>query len=155
MVSSVLVGIVVGSKSDLPVMEKAKETLDELRIGSEVKVMSAHRNPDEVSAYAGNAEQNGLEVVICGAGMAAHLAGAIAARTELPVIGVPIKSSDLGGMDALLSTVQMPTGVPVATVAVNGAKNAAILAAQIVANKHPEIKENLKGYRIKLAGGTK
>lgn len=150
-----LVGIVVGSKSDLPVMEKAKETLDEIGVGSELKVMSAHRNPEEVSSYAESAEGYGLEVVICGAGMAAHLAGAIASRTELPVIGVPIKASELGGMDALLSTVQMPTGVPVATVAVNGAKNAAILAAQIVAGGHPEIKDNLKSYRKKLAGGHK
>ncbi len=153
--SDTLVGIVVGSKSDLPVMEKAKETLDEIGVGNEIKVMSAHRNPDEVSSYAEKAESNGLEVVICGAGMAAHLAGAIAARTELPVIGVPIKSSDLGGMDALLSTVQMPTGVPVATVAVNGAKNAAILAAQIVAGKHTGLKENLRMYRKNLAGGQK
>lgn len=139
-----LVGIVVGSKSDLPVIEKAKQTLDELDVGSELEVMSAHRDPERVAVYAESAEDRGLEVIICGAGMAAHLAGAIAARTVLPVIGVPIESGSLKGIDSLLSTVMMPTGVPVATVAVNGAKNAAILAAQIVANKHSDVRIKLK-----------
>ncbi len=139
-----LVGIVVGSESDLPVIEKAKQTLDELDVGSELEVMSAHRDPERVAVYAESAEDRGLEVIICGAGMAAHLAGAIAARTVLPVIGVPIESGSLKGIDSLLSTVMMPTGVPVATVAVNGAKNAAILAAQIVANKHSDVRIKLK-----------
>lgn len=152
--SETLVGIVMGSKSDMPVMEKAKEILDELGIGSELKVMSAHRQPELVREYAALAEKRGLLAIICGAGMAAHLAGAVAAGTTLPVIGVPIKSEALDGMDALLSTVMMPTGVPVATVAIDGAKNAAYLAAQIVANNHPELRDKLNDMREKMAGGN-
>lgn len=151
---TVLVGIVMGSKSDMPVMEKAKEILDELGVGSEIKVMSAHRQPELVREYASSAEKRGLLAIICGAGMAAHLAGAVAAGTILPVIGVPIKSGALDGMDALLSTVMMPTGVPVATVAIDGAKNAAYLAAEITANNRPEIRERLKEMREKQAGGA-
>ncbi len=150
----VLVGIIMGSKSDMPVMDKAREILDELGIGNEVKVMSAHRQPELVRAYAAGAQERGLLAIICGAGMAAHLAGAVAAGTTLPVIGVPIKSGALDGMDALLSTVMMPTGVPVATVAIDGAKNAAYLAAQIVANNHPELRHRLNEMREKMAGGN-
>jgi 5-(carboxyamino)imidazole ribonucleotide mutase len=144
----------MGSKSDMPVMEKAKEILDELGVASELKVMSAHRQPELVRNYASAAEERGLLAIICGAGMAAHLAGAVAAGTTLPVIGVPIKTGALDGMDALLSTVMMPTGVPVATVAIDGAKNAAYLAAEIVANNRPEIRETLKEMREKQAGGA-
>jgi 5-(carboxyamino)imidazole ribonucleotide mutase len=152
--SEVLVGIVMGSKSDMPVMEKATDILNELGIESEVKVMSAHRQPELVRDYAAKAQDRGLLAIICGAGMAAHLAGAVAAGTTLPVIGVPIKSGALDGMDALLSTVMMPTGVPVATVAIDGAKNAAYLAAQIVANNRPELRNKLNAMREKMAGGT-
>ncbi len=152
--SVVLVGILMGSKSDMPVMDKARDILDELGIGNEVKVMSAHRQPEMVRAYAGGAQDRGLLAIICGAGMAAHLAGAVAAGTTLPVIGVPIKSGALDGMDALLSTVMMPTGVPVATVAIDGAKNAAYLAAQIVANSHPELREKLDEMRETMAGDS-
>lgn len=152
--SDILIGIVMGSKSDMPVMEKAKEILDELGVKAEVKVMSAHRQPELVRKYASEAEGRGLLAIICGAGMAAHLAGAVAAGTTLPVIGVPIKSGALDGMDALLSTVMMPTGVPVATVAIDGAKNAGYLAAEIVANNWPEIRERLKEMRDAQAGGA-
>lgn len=152
--SDILIGIVMGSKSDMPVMEKAKEILDELGVKAEVKVMSAHRQPELVRKYASEAEGRGLLAIICGAGMAAHLAGAVAAGTTLPVIGVPIKSGALDGMDALLSTVMMPTGVPVATVAIDGAKNAAYLAAEIVANNRPEIRDRLKKMRDAQAGGA-
>lgn len=152
--ADILVGIIMGSKSDMPVMEKAREILDELGIGNEVKVMSAHRQPELVREYAAAAQGRGLLAIICGAGMAAHLAGAVAAGTTLPVIGVPIKSGALDGMDALLSTVMMPTGVPVATVAIDGAPNAAYLAAQIVANNRPELREKLNAARDKMAGGN-
>jgi 5-(carboxyamino)imidazole ribonucleotide mutase len=152
--SDILVGILMGSKSDLPKMQEAVAVLDELGIGNEVKVMSAHRQPELVRDYAAKAQGRGLLAIICGAGMAAHLAGAVAAGTTLPVIGVPIKSGALDGMDALLSTVMMPTGVPVATVAIDGAKNAAYLAAQIVANNHPEMRDKLNVMREKMAGGT-
>lgn len=152
--SETLVGIIMGSKSDMPVMVHAKEILDELGITSEVKVMSAHRQPELVREYTSAAESRGLLAIICGAGMAAHLAGAVAAGTTLPVIGVPIKSGALDGMDALLSTVMMPTGVPVATVAIDGAKNGAYLAAEIVANNRPEIRDKLKSLREKQAEGV-
>ena len=145
------VGIVVGSSSDLPIIREAKEMLDELGIPYEEEVMSAHRSPKRVHQYAATAEERGLEVVIAGAGKAAHLAGAIASLTVLPVIGVPMPTSDLGGMDSLLSIVQMPSGVPVATVAIGGAKNAAILAAQILALKYPEIREKLREFKKGLA----
>ena len=127
------VGILVGSKSDLPTMEKCTNRFDDLGVEYDLQVLSAHRNPEAVAEYVSNAPDQGVKVFICAAGMAAHLAGAVAARTNLPVIGVPIAAGSLGGFDALLATVQMPTGVPVATVAVNGAANAAVLAAQILA----------------------
>jgi phosphoribosylaminoimidazole carboxylase PurE protein len=139
------VGILVGSKSDMPVLEKCTARLEELGIEYEIEVRSAHRNPEDVSEYAGTARERGLKVIICAAGMAAHLAGAVAARTTLPVIGVPVAAGTLGGLDSLLSTVQMPSGVPVATVAVNGATNAAVLAAQILALSDRNLAEKLEG----------
>jgi phosphoribosylaminoimidazole carboxylase PurE protein len=139
------VGILVGSESDLSVLERCTARLEELGIEHEIEVRSAHRNPESVSEYAQTARERGLKVIICAAGMAAHLAGAVAARTNLPVIGIPVAASPLNGLDALLSTVQMPSGVPVATVAVNGAANAAMLAAQILALCEPELAERLEG----------
>jgi 5-(carboxyamino)imidazole ribonucleotide mutase len=139
------VAILVGSKSDLPVMEKCTARLEDLGIEYEIEVRSAHRNPEAVAEYVTSAPERGIKVFICAAGMAAHLAGAVAARTNLPVIGVPISAGTLGGFDALLATVQMPSGVPVATVAVNGAANAAVLAAQILALSDPELAERLEG----------
>ena len=138
------IGILVGSKSDLPVMEKCTNRLDDLGIEYELEVRSAHRNPDDVAEYVASAPGRGVKVFICAAGMAAHLAGAVAARTNFPVIGIPIAAGTLGGFDALLATVQMPSGVPVATVAVNGAANAAILAAQILSLTDPELAERLR-----------
>jgi 5-(carboxyamino)imidazole ribonucleotide mutase len=157
--SKPLVSVVMGSASDRDIMEGCLKQLKELGIPYEVKVSSAHRTPDQISEFAKEAAGLGIEVIIAGAGWAAHLAGAIAAQTLLPVIGVPIDSSPLQGMDALLSTVQMPPGTPVATVAIGkgGAKNAAVLAAQILALKHPEIAANLKAYRksiMKEANGA-
>jgi phosphoribosylaminoimidazole carboxylase PurE protein len=140
-----LVGILVGSKSDMPVLEKCTARLEDLGIEYEIEVRSAHRNPEGVSEYARTARERGLKVMICAAGMAAHLAGAVAARTTLPVIGIPVAAGTLGGLDSLLSTVQMPSGVPVATVAVNGAANAAVLAAQILALSDPDLAEKLEG----------
>ena len=128
----VLVGIVMGSESDREVMQKAVDELEQRRIKYEINVLSAHRDPDKVSHYAKTAQSRGLKVLIGGAGKAAALPGVLAAYTNLPVIGVPIKTSDLGGLDSLLSIVQMPPGVPVACVAINGARNAAILAAKIL-----------------------
>jgi 5-(carboxyamino)imidazole ribonucleotide mutase len=139
------VGILVGSKSDLPVMEKCTKRLEDLGIDYELEVRSAHRNPADVAEYVASAPERGIKVFICAAGMAAHLAGAVAARTNLPVIGIPIAAGTLGGFDALLATVQMPSGVPVATVAVNGAANAAVLAAQILALSDPGLAERLEG----------
>jgi 5-(carboxyamino)imidazole ribonucleotide mutase len=130
--SPVLVGIVMGSESDREVMQPASTELEERRIPFEVNVLSAHRTPDKVAEYARGAQARGLKVIIAGAGKAAALPGVIAAYTNLPVIGVPIKTSDLGGLDSLLSIVQMPSGVPVACVAINGARNAAILTAKIL-----------------------
>jgi 5-(carboxyamino)imidazole ribonucleotide mutase len=138
------IGILVGSKSDLPVMEKCTTRLEDLGIEYELEVRSAHRNPDDVAEYVASAPGRGIKVFVCAAGMAAHLAGAVAARTSLPVIGIPIAAGTLGGFDALLATVQMPSGVPVATVAVNGAANAAVLAAQILALSDPELAERLQ-----------
>lgn len=127
------IGIIMGSDSDLPVVQKAADTLQTLGIPFEVHVYSAHRTPDQARDFARNARENGFGAIIAAAGMAAHLAGAIAANTTLPVVGIPCKSSNLDGIDALLSTVQMPSGIPVATVAVNGGVNAALLCAQILA----------------------
>ena len=142
------VAIVMGSDSDLPVVKKAVLKLDELGIGSEVHVYSAHRTPDEARAFALSARSNGFGVIIAAAGMAAHLAGAIAACTTLPVIGIPCKSNNLEGIDALLSTVQMPSGIPVATVAINGSVNAALLAAQILAVEDASLAEKLDDLRL-------
>jgi len=151
--SKPLVGIVMGSASDKSVMEEAAILLTKFGISWEMKVSSAHRTPERTMTYAKKAVARGLEVIIAGAGWAAHLAGAIAAQTLIPVIGVPIDSSPLHGMDALLSTVQMPLGVPVATMAVGkgGARNAAILAAQILGLKYPEIRNRVLAYRKELA----
>jgi 5-(carboxyamino)imidazole ribonucleotide mutase len=139
------VGILVGSESDLPVMEKCTKRLEDLDVDYDLEVLSAHRNPEGVAEYVASAPGRGIKVLICAAGMAAHLAGAVAARTRLPVVGIPVAAGTLGGFDALLATVQMPSGVPVATVAVNGAANAAVLAAQILALSDPELAERLEG----------
>ena len=141
------VGIIMGSDSDLPVVEKAMSTLDEYGVGYEVHVYSAHRTPAEAAEFTKNARKNGFGAIIAAAGMAAHLAGAIAANTTLPVIGIPVKSSNLEGMDALLSTVQMPPGIPVATVAINGAANAAHLAVQILAVEDANLAKKLEEVR--------
>ena len=141
------VGLVMGSDSDLPVVEKAIETLEDLDIPYEVHVYSAHRTPAIANDFSRNARKNGFAAIIAAAGKAAHLAGAIAANTTLPVIGIPIKSSTLDGVDALLSTVQMPSGIPVATVAIDGAKNAALLAAQIIAVEDEDLAEKLQSRR--------
>ena len=145
------VGIIMGSASDLPVVSKAKEVLDSLGIPNEMHIYSAHRTPAQARAFAENARADGLGVLIAAAGMAAHLAGAIAAGTTLPVIGIPINSS-LGGLDALLATVQMPSGIPVATVAIDGAKNAAWLAAEILAVEDATLAERIGAYRARNAG---
>ena len=141
------IGILMGSDSDLPVVEGAIKTLADLEIPYEVHVYSAHRTPREAREFSENAIENGFGVLIAAAGKAAHLAGAVAAGTTLPVIGIPIKSSTLDGLDALLSTVQMPGGIPVATVAIDGAKNAALLAAQILAVEDMELAQKLKVRR--------
>lgn len=140
------VAIIMGSKSDMPVMEQAAEQLKEFGIESDVIVASAHRNPERVKDFASKAHEQ-YQLIIAGAGKAAHLPGVVASLTELPIIGVPIKTSDLGGVDSLYSIVQMPTGIPVATVAINGAKNAAILAAQIIALKSDDVKKKHAEFR--------
>jgi 5-(carboxyamino)imidazole ribonucleotide mutase len=144
-----LVGILMGSDSDLPVMEKAAEVLKEMGIPFEMDISSAHRLPDKTANYAKTARDRGIEVLIAGAGMAAHLAGVLASQTTLPVIGVPLKSGALDGVDALYSTVQMPPGIPVATVAIDGAKNAAYLACEILSIKYPEIAKKLDDFRVR------
>lgn len=148
-----VVGIVMGSESDRSVMEQALKVLDKFSIAFEVQVMSAHRMPHSIAKYASNAQKNGLKVIIAGAGKAAHLPGVIASMTTLPVIGVPIKTSDLGGLDSLLSIVQMPKGVPVATVAINGAQNAAVLAVQILALMDTGLMNALKRFKVRLSKG--
>jgi len=145
------VAIIMGSASDLPVVEKAIETLEAYGIPHEVHVYSAHRTPAEAKAFAENAREAGFGALICAAGKAAHLAGAFAANTTLPVIGIPVKSSTLDGLDALLSTVQMPAGIPVATVAIDGAANAALLAAQIIAVEDADLAKALTDARKKAA----
>lgn len=142
------VGIVMGSDSDLPIIEKAIDTLKSLHIPFEVHVYSAHRTPEQARNFSVNARKNGFGVIIAAAGMAAHLAGAVAANTTLPVIGIPCKSSNLDGMDALLATVQMPPGIPVATVAINGGVNAALLAAQILAVDDADLAAALDAKRV-------
>lgn len=138
-------GILVGDDSDRPVMEQCTARLDELGVEYEIETRSAHGNPESVAEYAGTAKDRGVKVLICASGMAAHLAGAVAGRTTLPVIGIPIAAGALNGFDSLLSTVQMPSGVPVATVAVNGSTNAAVLAAQILALSDEELSKRLEG----------
>lgn len=145
------VGIVMGSDSDLPIIQKTVDTLKSLEIPFEVHIYSAHRTPDEARDFARSAYENGFGAIICAAGMAAHLAGAIAANTLLPVIGIPCKSSVLDGVDALLSTVQMPSGIPVATVAINGGVNAALLCAQILAVSDDELYQRLVDLRAEGA----
>ena len=141
------VGIIMGSDSDLPIVQKAVDMLRSLEIPYEVHIYSAHRTPVEARDFAVNARANGFGAIICAAGMAAHLAGAIAANTTLPVIGIPCKGGMMDGLDALLATVQMPTGIPVATVAINGAANAALLCAQIIAVEDKELAEKLDAKR--------
>ena len=145
------VAVIMGSDSDLPVVEKAVNTLKEYGVPSEVHVFSAHRTPDEAAEFAMNARKNGFGAIIAAAGMAAHLAGALAARTTLPVVGIPVKSTNLDGMDALLSTVQMPSGIPVATVAINGAANAALLCIQMLAITDEELAAKLDNARVEGA----
>ena len=142
------VGIIMGSDSDLPVIRKATGMLESLGVPFEVHIYSAHRTPAEAGEFAANARKNGFGVIIAAAGMAAHLAGALAARTSLPVIGIPCKSTNLDGLDALLATVQMPTGVPVATVAIDGGANAALLAAQIIAVSDEELAAKLDAKKL-------
>ena len=141
------IGIVMGSDSDLPIVSKAVDTLKNFGVPYEVHIFSAHRTPKEAKEFSENARKNGFGAIIAAAGMAAHLAGAIAANTTLPVVGIPIKSGDLGGLDALLSTVQMPTGIPVATVAVNGAANAALLCIEMLAVEDRELAAKLDAKR--------
>lgn len=145
--SKPIVGIIMGSDSDLPVMQAAADMLDELSVTYEITIVSAHRTPKRLYDYAESAAERGLKVIIGGAGGAAHLPGMAAAITPLPVIGVPVKSSALSGEDSLLSIVQMPPGVPVATVAINGAKNAALLAAQMLAIADPALAERVSAYK--------
>ena len=145
------VAVVMGSDSDLPVIKKGIEVLKSFGVEYVARVISAHRTPDRAHDFAKNAENNGIEVIIAAAGKAAHLAGVLAAYTTLPVIGLPIKSSTMDGLDSLLSTVQMPKGIPVATVAIDGAENAAILAVQMLALKYPELKDKLAEYKQKMA----
>jgi 5-(carboxyamino)imidazole ribonucleotide mutase len=150
---SPLVGVLVGSASDLPIMQQATAILERFGIPHELRVISAHRSPDLLDEFARTAEERGMVCLICGAGMANHLAGAAAARTALPVIGVPLSGSNLNGMDALYSTVQMPRGVPVATMAIDGAVNAAILAAQILAVRDPAVRAKIYEFKESLAEG--
>lgn len=146
--------VIMGSKSDLPVVKESYDILKKFGVETEVRVMSAHRSPASVSAYASAASSKGIKVIIAAAGKAAHLAGVIAGHTTLPVIGLPIKSSTMDGLDSLLSTVQMPSGIPVATVAINGALNAGLLAVQILALSRPELTEKLTAYKKELAEKT-
>ncbi len=148
--SSPLVGIAMGSESDLPVMQDAADLLDEFEVPYEMRVLSAHRTPAVMQKYAETAHARGLKVIIAGAGGAAHLPGMIAASTTLPVLGVPVKTSTLSGLDSLLSIVQMPGGVPVGTLAINGAKNAALLAVQILAASDPALHERMAAYKQDL-----
>ena len=150
-----LVGVVMGSKSDEPLMQPALDTLRELGIEYEVSVISAHRNPEKAREYGVKAQWRGFEVIIAGAGGAAHLPGVLASWTTLPVIGVPLARGELKGVDALYSMAQMPAGVPVACVAIDGAKNAALLAAAILSLKYEKIREAYEGYRESLSQGSK
>lgn len=145
------VAVVMGSISDIDIVKKTVKVLDDFQVGSEVRVISAHRTPFEAIEFAKNADKNGIEVIIAAAGKAAHLAGVLAGVSTLPVIGLPIKSSTMDGLDSLLSVVQMPKGVPVATVAINGAENAGILAVQMLSIKYDGLKEKLKKYKEQMA----
>lgn len=140
-------GIIMGSKSDYPVVQKAEAMLEKFGVEYETRIISAHRTPRQAEEFAANAEANGFGVIIAAAGKAAHLAGVLAATTPLPVIGIPMKSSTLDGLDSLLSVVQMPKGVPVATVAIDGAENAAILAVQILAAADPQLRQKVKDFK--------
>lgn len=144
------VAIIMGSKSDYPVVERAEDILKHFKVETETRIISAHRTPKVAEDFAAHAEERGFEVIIAAAGKAAHLAGVLAATTPLPVIGIPMKSSTLDGLDSLLSVVQMPKGVPVATVAVDGAENAGILAVQILSTKYPELRQAIKDYKQKM-----
>ena len=144
------VGILMGSKSDFEVVKPAVSVLKKFGVETEVRVISAHRTPDEAHVFAANARENGIEVIICAAGKAAHLGGVIAALTTLPVIGLPVKTEMMGGLDSLLSIVQMPSGIPVATVGVNGGENAGLLALQILGIKYPEIEKQLAEYKAAM-----
>jgi phosphoribosylaminoimidazole carboxylase PurE protein len=144
----------MGSDSDLPVMKQAADALDKFAVPCELKVISAHRTPAEAAAYAQSARKRGIRVIIAGAGMAAHLAGAMAAQTELPIIGVPLASGSLSGQDALLATVQMPKGVPVATVAIGGAFNAGLLAVQILGVGDAKLLDKFKAYKAQMRKGV-
>ena len=148
--SKPIIGIIMGSDSDLPVMQEAADLLDELSIPYEITIISAHRTPDRMYEYAKNAVENGLQVIIAGAGGSAHLPGMTASLTTLPVIGVPIKTKNMDGLDSLLSIVQMPPGIPVATVAINGAKNAGLLAAKIIGVSDKTVQEKLLTYQKNL-----
>jgi len=148
------VGVIMGSDSDLPVVSKAIDTLKQYGVPFEVHIYSAHRTPVEAKEFSSNARKNGFGVIIAAAGMAAHLAGAIAANTTLPVIGIPVQSKNLGGMEALLSTVQMPSGIPVATVAIDGATNAALLAIQILAVEDKSLADKLDAARVEGANAV-
>lgn len=148
--TGIKISIVMGSKSDESIMKGASDILDEFGIGYEIKILSAHRMPNKTIEFAKNASLKGIEVIIAGAGKAAHLPGVIASHTIIPVIGVPIKSDDLQGLDSLLSMVQMPPGIPVATVAINGSKNAGILALEILSLKDSEIRKKLIEFKHKL-----
>ncbi|ANV98040.1 5-(carboxyamino)imidazole ribonucleotide mutase [Helicobacter enhydrae] len=145
------VAVVMGSQSDLPIMQKCFEILKEFQIDFEVQILSAHRTPQATKDFASNAIQNGFSVLIAAAGKSAHLAGVLASLTPLPVIAIPIKTSDLGGMDSLLSSVQMPSGIPVACVGINAAENAGLLAIQILATNHPDLYEKILNKRQKEA----
>ena len=149
------VGIVMGSDSDMPIMAQAADFLDKMGIDYEMTIISAHREPDIFFNYAKSAEEKGFKVIIAGAGKAAHLPGMCAALFPMPVIGIPMKTSDLGGVDSLYSIVQMPSGIPVATVAINGGKNAGILAAKILATSDPELLAKLKAYSEEMIRGSR
>ena len=146
--------IVMGSKSDYPVVERAEKIFAEFGVDFETRIISAHRTPTVSEKFAKTAEDEGFEVIIAAAGKAAHLGGVIAAQTAMPVIGLPIKSSTLDGLDSLLSIVQMPKGIPVATVAIDGAENAALLAVQILSVKYPELRSKMKAYKEKMEADT-
>lgn len=153
MADAPLVGIIMGSKSDLPAMEACTKQLDEFGVPYELVIASAHRNPAKVHEWASTAADRGIKVIIAAAGKAAHLGGVVAAYTPLPIVGVPMKTSDLGGMDSLLSMVQMPSGVPVACVAIGGAKNAAIYATQILGATMPKWRDKIVAFKREMAEG--